>query len=222
MGCTVSRSSVSAEKYLRERESVCGPAKASVRDADITLRRYAQNWQLTPDQWSKAASHLGVSIENDAIARHRDFFRSFRREGFYAAKDLLVALVLLGQGTQQEKLELIFEAYQEKCADSLPAHTIHSMSSTLLQIAILRTTLLSRAPNKEIETEVKQYLTRFKVGMRFAASALADSLLAGRKSLSLEDFLATSQKAGIASCGGLRDFAVRASLQATKNTPKVY
>lgn len=222
MGCAGSRSSFNAEKYLRERESACSPANASVRDADVTVRRYAQNWQLTPDQWSKAASSLGVSVENDQIARHRDFFRGFRREGFYAAKDLLLALVLLGQGTRQEKLELIFEIYQEKCASFLLAPTILSMSFSLLQIAILKTTLLSRPPNIEMKTEVKQYLSSLKREMQHAASVLAGLLLAGRKSLSIDEFVSAGSKADITSCGGLRDFAVSASLQTTKKTLKVF
>ena len=45
MGCTVSRSSVSAEKYLRERKTACSLARA--RNADLTIRRYAQEWILT-------------------------------------------------------------------------------------------------------------------------------------------------------------------------------
>lgn len=211
MGCVTSRSSVSAEKYLREREATCSPAQAMARDADLTIRRYSQEWTLTPDQLSKVTSLLGVSLQNDKVARHHDFFRSFRKQGMYQALILLVALVLLGQGSKQEKLELIFEAFEEKCANAISARRIHSMASILLQVAILKAPLLALNPSSEMKLELQWYLNTLKVGLRLATSALANSLLAGRSSLSLKEFLA--QGPDITNCGELRNFAIRVSSQ---------
>jgi len=211
MGCTVSRSSVSAEKYLRERETACSLARARARNADLTIRRYAQEWILTPDQLSKATSLLGVSVENDIVARYHRFFHSFRKEGLYQALYLLVALVLLGQGSKEEKLELIFEAFDEKCANVIFIRTVHSMASMLLKVAILKAPLLALAPNIETRTKLQWYLHQLKAGLPFATSALTNLLLAGKPSLSLKDFLANSQSTDITNCGELRDFAIRVS-----------
>lgn len=215
MGCTETRPATSAEKYMREWEAVCSPAKVPVRKADLVLRRYAVGWKLTPDQLARVASDLGVSLQNDKVAQHRHFFRSFRQAGLYSGQEIAVALVLLGEGAKTEKLELLFELFEKQCANSLPAHSVQDMASALLRVAVLKAPLLIPANNLELTSEVGEYVSTLKASLNKASSALAEALLDRRTTLTMEELVVTAENvrmADITTCGGLRDFAISVSL----------
>ena len=213
MGCVESRKATNAENQFREAEATYCFDQLSAREADIVVRRFALDWKLTPDQMVRVTSDLGLSLKNNKSARHRDFFQSFRREGMYSAFELLLALVLLGRGAQQEKLEIVFETFDQKSANVISAHTVGVMVAILMKIAVLKTPLLAPVSSRNIE--IVQYMTALKTNLTSASSALTEKLLAKRESLSLGDFKAIAgsrEMPDIVNCGGLRDFAISVSL----------
>jgi len=219
MGCTESRQVTSAEKYMRKWETECSFAQVEGREADIGLRRYALDWKLTPDQLTKIASDLGFSLKNNKAAQHRHFIRSFQQAGFYSAQEMLVALVLLGKGLQTVKLELLFEIFEKQSANLISAPTIRRMASVMLKVAILKAPLLIPSSNLAMAAEVSNYLNTLKIGLSKATSALAEALLDRRTTLTLEEFKVTAanvRMADVTTCGGLRDFAISASLRQRK------
>lgn len=222
MGCAESRKAINAEKQFREAEAAFSFNQLSAREADIAVRRYALDWRLTPDQIARVASDLGLSLKNDKSARHRDFFVSFRMEGMYSALELLLALVLLGRGTQEEKLEIVFESFDQKSANVISERTVGIMVALLMKIALLKTPLLAPVSSKSIETA--QYMATLKRNLSIASSALTKKLLAKRASLSLDDFKATARSGempDIVDCGALRDFAISVSLGEKKQGLRV-
>lgn len=213
MGCVESRKANNTEEHIREVEATHSFRQFSAREADIAVRRYAVDWKLTPDKMARVTSDLGLSMKNDKSVRYRDFFQSFRREGMYSAIELLLSLVLLGRGEQEEKLEIVFETFDPKSANVISARTAGTMLTTLIRIAIMKTPLLVLATIKGVETV--QYMGTLHKNLSLATSALATKLLAKRESLSLSDFKATAgskEMPNIVNLGGLRDFAISVSL----------
>ena len=93
------------------------------------------------------------------------------------------------------------------------------MASVMLRVAILKAPLLVPTSNLAMAAEVNHYLNTLKIGLSKATSALAEALLDRRTTLTLEEFKVTAanvRMADVTTCGGLRDFAISASLRQRK------
>lgn len=216
MGCTTSRAAPSAEKHLRMQEGNCGLARVTAQNADLMLRRHVVDGKITPDQLKKAMKSLGVSMQNEDCGKHKDFFRSFRQNGLYPAKPLLIAFVLLSQGSQPTKLELLFEIFDEQSSNQISSQTMHQLTTDLLRVALVHTPLLSVFPSKDIEMEVEGYAKTLKTTIKFAVSELTERLMGRRNWISLSEFIISAMElktVNIVSCREIRSFAISVSLR---------
>lgn len=79
---------------------------------DRLFYRYSTNKHLTKSQFSQVCNKLGIDLESKEMKSF--FFQFYNSKGrYFEAKQLSTLGILLGKGTKETKIRLLFENYDE-------------------------------------------------------------------------------------------------------------
>ena len=168
MGCCGSRklSTAKVESLLINVEKSLTLALYTCKEIDRIMHRHSFNLKISQTQFSVICKDLKIEQKSDTYNLLQLFYKP--SEFHYSAIELSSLGILLGIGSKEEKIELLFQNYDEDTSNELETEEIINMLNHLMTISFgyLLTHASRVLKDYEIEIiEFKQSLLRVKTTM---------------------------------------------------------
>ena len=143
MGCVCSTKNtcLNSEDKVCELENRLEIKLMPAKKIHRLIYRYSYKLQVSRDKFELFCKDL--EIERASLGY--EFFRLFynENEDCYDARELSSAAIAFGQGTDKEKIELLYKSYETGSSNSLDSKDIKLMIKHLTNIALLYSTTLA-------------------------------------------------------------------------------
>lgn len=137
MGCAGSREISDEETCLMEDELALGYSRYSAEKLDEVFRKFSTHQRLNENQFRDAVEMLKVPYgDASSLGNLATFYENFRELGCYKLHRLLILVVLLGYGSNRQKVQLWFEIYDGKGTHSLTLVEAKKMVHKTFTIAV--------------------------------------------------------------------------------------
>ena len=185
MGCTCT----TREGYRSIESNFLTPLEKDLRlhmrfskDIDRILHRNSTNYKMTKAQLQTACKYLGVDFE-----RFQGFFDRFSTGSYYLMKKLNSLGILLGKGTIEDKIVLLFQNYDIDTSGTLSREEIEMMIESLLSVSCIiipSYALVLNRSNKYLE----DYVQRMQPLMRATQRHFIKLILEEKTTINAEEF----------------------------------
>jgi Ca2+-binding EF-hand superfamily protein len=138
MGCSETRNSQRPEELvLIETQEALGFSKHNSAYIDQIIRKYSANKQVNERQLELIRKELDIATANYAqYTRITEAFDKLRGPTGINLKYFLVLGILSGQGTDEEKAQLLFEAYDEHYFEEITEADLGVLVTDLLFVVV--------------------------------------------------------------------------------------
>mmetsp|Transcript_25770 Transcript_25770/g.45383 ORF Transcript_25770/g.45383 Transcript_25770/m.45383 type:complete len:246 (+) Transcript_25770:6247-6984(+) len=210
MGCTDSRSELSDVEYTLTTTERCLTFHISKAwQSDFVIRKFSSQGKINASQLAEALIYLNFRGRNDPQVKA--FYDSISgANGIVSMKQLLIATILLGKGTDLEKADLLFEVYDDEDSRVLREIAVKNFVSDLYEVVVVHLpTLITTQPPSEDNVKVTNYIEQIKFRGDRGKEKLAAKLLDNKPSITSGDFkgsLTSPDNRTLLKTWGLRDF----------------
>jgi Ca2+-binding EF-hand superfamily protein len=160
MGCSSSRASRLEELVLIEAQEVIGFSKHKSSYIDQIIRKFSANSHVNERQLQLITQNLEISTTDAEHLRISAAFDKLRGKAGINVSQLLTMGILAGEGTNQEKAQLLFEVYDTACYDEISEENLHYLITDLLFVIVDCLGGLSS------QQDVQDYITVINRGVR--------------------------------------------------------
>jgi hypothetical protein len=213
MGCVSHRQRLNDEETtLTEQELKLNYYKHPSVQLDYVLRKHSHDGLINAAQFAAASIELGLVTSSEApeslIAK---FYSELSKAGVWRLKQMLLIGLLLGEGQTGTKAELLFEIYDQDCADSILGSQVREICTDLLEVAVTKLSVLV-GPHQNgpaDPTSVNIYIDRLLINRKSTDAKIVSLILQGRSQITKADFvkaLETEELRGLLSSSGFRRF----------------
>lgn len=226
MGCAGTKSEMTPEEALIIKgESRLLYQEHSAVQVDMAHRKYSKGGYVNENQWKDISKFLNLAIYNESTPKAiQDFYTSLKSENKYSLRDLLVLGIYLSRGDPQDKVRLIFEAYDSNNDKILNKTHLQQLASFLIDLAVEKTYGL--IPEKEGEKVSQENLNKFLQRLRGAKNKGKTELLKvfmggdiTQDSVNMEKFienLTTPSTITLLALAGIREFLKKQEITSSK------
>lgn len=213
MGCASHRHVVSDEEStLVEQERKLKYFGQSAVHVDQVLRKYSHEGSVTTAQFAAAAADLHLKVDADGPnSRIGLFYDTLKRGGAFKLNQLLLTGLLLSEGHQAAKAELVYEIYDPESTNVLPAGKVTDMVADLLDISVTKLqVLIGPGQNGPADpTSVNFYIDKLLVHRKSTDDKLAAAILQGKAQITKAEFVAvlgTKKLRHLLTSSGFREY----------------
>jgi hypothetical protein len=196
MGCSWNRQDTSLEEMcLENEEKVLGYSNNNVANIDMILRKHSYLGKLNKKQMSQAAAKLNLNVSNSrGHMKVYDFYNSFKLPDEYDLNLLLVAGILLGQGTSDLKAKLLWEIYDVDGTEEIGKDMLYTILQDMCNIALDRIAFLVSDSPICSEYKVKSYVSNCNAVRSRTIDKVLFQLLGRMNSIKKARFIARMSK----------------------------
>jgi len=145
---------------LENEEKILGYSNNDVSNIDMVLRKYSYLGKLNKKQMSQVAAQLRLNVSNSrGHMKIYEFYNSFKLPDEYDLSLLLVAGILLGQGTSDLKAKLLWEIYDVDGTEEMGKDVLYTILQDICNIALDRIAFLVSDSPFCSEYKVKSYVS---------------------------------------------------------------
>ncbi|OMJ92501.1 hypothetical protein SteCoe_4741 [Stentor coeruleus] len=226
MGCAGTKSEITPEEALIIKgESRLLYQEHSATQVDMAYRKYSKGGYVNENQWKDISKFLNLAIYNDSTPKAiQNFYTSLKSENKYSLKDLLILGIYLSKGNPEDKVRLIFEAYDSNNDKILNKTHLQQLAAFLIELAVEKTYEL--IPDEEGEKVSKDDLKKFIQRLRGAKNKGKNELLKvfmggdlTQDSVNMEKFienLTTPSTVTLLTLAGIREFLKKQEITSSK------
>jgi hypothetical protein len=184
MGCTSNRDSsqfIEQDTFSQVERSL-GFSHISCFSIDSTLYRFAKDSKLSKPQLQACFQSLSIDFEH-----HSTFFNYFLQDNNYDAGKLSLLGVLLGKGTEDDKLRVLFQNYDIDCSKSLDFCEINALVNDLLEISCLFVPMYVDTLHGKKEN-VSEYCMHIRLSYKSYQDEIVDMIIGNNDSVDEKSF----------------------------------
>lgn len=196
MGCTASGPELNpAEAALSGLEASLHFEAFTANQHFFILRRYSQSSAfLNSAAFEEAAKAMKIRTSNSLASPKTEEFYQSLRDPEVKARDLAVLAVLLAPGSDNEKAEILFEAYDNTYSKLLPRTSIQEMVQNLLEMSTNRIQILVEGLSQD-KSKVLDYLSALRDQKMTTISMLVQAILGEKTQIAASEFVLAFEKA---------------------------
>lgn len=186
MGCRICRDEVfTPEAFLQERERELAFSHFPVVEIDLFIRKVASQTEVNKRQFQLIIEHFQtgslISHENRIFSMYLSCL--LQNRGVCNRNEMLVLACLYGQGSAEEKYQVLFEICDIDCQKVIFFTDARYLAETIVKIAIVEIALLANLDQVKAEqgNKVKVYIKTLKRAAEGTAAAIAKALFPMKK-----------------------------------------
>jgi len=195
MGCTASGPDLNpAEAALSGLEHSLHFDSFTVNQHFFILRRYSQSSAfLNAVAFEEAAKAMKIRTTNSLTSPNTEEFYASLRSPEIKARDLAVLAVLLAPGSDNEKAEVLFEAYDSTYSKLLPRASIEEMVKDLIDMSVIRIQVLVEGLAED-KNKVQDYLSALREQKVASVPQLVHAVVGEKTQIAVSEFMSAFGK----------------------------
>ena len=195
MGCTASEPEPNpAESALCGLEACLHFEELTVNQHFFALRRYYQTSPfLNNTAFAEAAKSMKIHTTNSPASPKTEEFYASLRSPEIKAKDLVVLAVLLAPGSENEKAEVLFEAYDNSNAKVISKATVEEMVTDLIDMSVTHIQVLADGLSQN-KPDVEGYLGTLRNQKQASIEKLMQAIIGEKAQITTAEFLSAFEK----------------------------
>lgn len=128
----------SQETIIVNKEHIIPFPRSSARAINATISKYSKHGKLSRQEFLRAHDELGMSLksemEDPGSAIYR-FYSNVREGNLFDVKSLILAGILLGSGSKQEKAEVLFNLYNDDHDQDFERDEVYRMLQQIVDMS---------------------------------------------------------------------------------------
>ncbi|OMJ91072.1 hypothetical protein SteCoe_6430 [Stentor coeruleus] len=139
MGCAYGFQYGHEESLIQDFEDSLNFSSILSKDFDIYFYKHCKNFKLTEKQFVAVMEELNIDI-TESISRpsnNKLLFEKFIQDELYDKRAMASLGIMLGKGSLEEKVKILFLNYDIEISDSLDPKEIKVMITDILEIALV-------------------------------------------------------------------------------------
>lgn len=195
MGCATSGPELNpSESALCGLEASLHFEERTINQHFFTLRRYSQSSPfLNNTAFAEAAKAMKIHTTNSPSSPKTEEFYASLRSPEIKAKDLVVLAVLLAPGSESEKAEVLFEAYDNSYAKVISKTTIEEMVTDLIDMSVTRIQVLVDGLSHN-KPDVENYLATLRNQKQASITKLTQAIVGEKPQITATEFISAFEK----------------------------